>query len=64
MNRRDIIEASAYGAAFANAMQLHGQERSEPKDGVIVTSLIDARQEADRWARMVASAAVERSERT
>jgi hypothetical protein len=45
-------------------MQLHGQERSEPKDGVIVTSLIDARQEADRWARMVASAAVERSERT
>jgi hypothetical protein len=45
-------------------MELHGQERSEPADGVLVTTVIDARPEADRWARMVASAAVERSERT
>lgn len=63
MTPRALIHATAYATAFALRMELHGVPKSEPRDGVVVEGVVDARAEADRWARMVAEAAVEWSER-
>lgn len=65
MTRADLLWIAAYGPAFAQAMALHGQTRRDVRDDgggclSIVEVTIDARDEADAWARVVAAAAVER----
>lgn len=60
--RRRAVWCAAFGTAFALRMELHGTPRMQVVGSELVEAPIDARPEADRWARMVADAAVERSE--
>ena len=61
MTRRDLVWSAAFGAAFAARMELHGTPVTRIVDGSPTAEVHDARPEAERWARMIADAAVERS---